>query len=205
MKKSKRREKEYNKKRAEILKSAERIFSSKGFYKSSMAEISFKSRFAVGTLYNFFKNKNDLYFSVIEEKMASLLEKMRVEIQDSNNISSIGIIRRVVEIIFKYFEENKNFFKIYMIDRIRFEWELKDELGKRIHKMYILYMETVKNIIKDGINMGELKGRDPEELSFTLLGIINSFIFRWVINKEKEPLINRVDNLMDLFLNGVKK
>ncbi|MCD4805118.1 MAG: TetR/AcrR family transcriptional regulator [Desulfobacterales bacterium] len=60
-----RKEREYLRHRQEILKVALKLFSEKGFHNVSMHEIATASEFAVGTLYKFFSNKEDLYRNLI--------------------------------------------------------------------------------------------------------------------------------------------
>ena len=57
MEKAKRKEREFNMRRAEILEHAEKIFAVKGFYNATVAEIAGASGFAIGTLYQFFKKR----------------------------------------------------------------------------------------------------------------------------------------------------
>ena len=61
MVKAKRKEREFNLRRAEILEQAEKIFAAKGFHNTTVAEIAGASGFAVGTLYQFFESKEQLY------------------------------------------------------------------------------------------------------------------------------------------------
>ena len=56
-----RKQREYEARRLEILAVAERLFSKKGFFKTSMLEIASASQFAMGTVYRFFKNKEEIY------------------------------------------------------------------------------------------------------------------------------------------------
>ena len=62
---SSRRERERQRHRKEILSSAERVFVREGLKQASMEEIAREAEFSVGTLYNFFQNKNDLFKNII--------------------------------------------------------------------------------------------------------------------------------------------
>jgi AcrR family transcriptional regulator len=67
-KKLSRKEREYRRHRYEILEAALELFSEKGFYNVSMNEIAQKAEFAVGTMYKFFENKEDLYKALVLEQ-----------------------------------------------------------------------------------------------------------------------------------------
>ena len=65
-----RREREKLRQRQEMLAAALDLFSEKGYHNVSMHEVAEKAEFAIGTLYKFFRNKEDLYKALIMEKAA---------------------------------------------------------------------------------------------------------------------------------------
>ncbi|MCA9479776.1 MAG: helix-turn-helix transcriptional regulator, partial [Nitrospira sp.] len=73
---SERKQREYEARREEILSAAEGLFSQNGFFKTSMAEIAEAAQFAMGTLYKFFKNKEDIYISLVESKVEEMLHQL---------------------------------------------------------------------------------------------------------------------------------
>jgi AcrR family transcriptional regulator len=72
VKKITRKKKEYLTHRQEILKTAERVFAAKGFFLSTMHEIAQEAEFGTGTIYKYFPAKEDLYFTLIDEKMVEI-------------------------------------------------------------------------------------------------------------------------------------
>lgn len=68
---SQRKQREYEARREEILLAAERMFSQNGFFKASMAEIADSAQFAMGTVYRFFKSKEEIYISLVEARSRS--------------------------------------------------------------------------------------------------------------------------------------
>ena len=65
-----RKDREYNRHRGEILEVALDLFSEKGLYAVTMVDIAKESEFSVGTTYKFFKNKEDIYKTLIIEKVS---------------------------------------------------------------------------------------------------------------------------------------
>ena len=74
---SQRKQREYEARREEILLAAERMFSQNGFFKTSMAEIAESAQFAMGTVYRFFKSKEEIYISLVEAKVEELLNLLK--------------------------------------------------------------------------------------------------------------------------------
>ena len=82
-----RREREKEQRRNEILDAAEKVFFSKGFNNATMDEVAETAELSKGTLYLYFKNKEDLYFAITQRSMTIL----RSMFQDAVNQHKIGI------------------------------------------------------------------------------------------------------------------
>jgi len=82
MEKLKRKEMEFLSRRASILEKAEKIFARKGFHNTSVAEIANASGFAIGSLYQFFEGKDDLYETMINQNWINCMRpECRVDAQ----------------------------------------------------------------------------------------------------------------------------
>ncbi|MGZ3591527.1 MAG: TetR/AcrR family transcriptional regulator, partial [Thermodesulfobacteriota bacterium] len=123
-----RREREYLAHRGEILSAAEKVFAAKGFFPTTMSDIARKAEFGTGTLYKYFKSKEELYFTLIDEKVEEINRLVKTELSQKD--SALERIKKVVRLQFEFIERNRDFFRIYVSERSRFEWTVKDDLGK---------------------------------------------------------------------------
>ena len=71
-----RKEKEFQFRRAEILDQAVKIFSAKGFHETTMAQIAEASGFSIGSLYHFFRGKEELYSVMVMEKVRMMYDEI---------------------------------------------------------------------------------------------------------------------------------
>ena len=76
-----RREQEKQARKNEIIEAALQLFSEKSFHEVTMDEIAIRVGLSKGTVYLYFENKDDLFFSIIKEKSTSFLERLRAAIQ----------------------------------------------------------------------------------------------------------------------------
>jgi AcrR family transcriptional regulator len=189
--------------RKEILLAAEKLFAAKGFFPTTMSEIAQKAEFGTGTLYKYFKSKEDLYFTLIDEKTAEIDGPVKAEL--SKKIPAIERIEKILRIQFEFFERNRDFFRIYISERGRFEWTVKDDLGKGIHEKMVAYIHLLAQVMKQGIKDGAFKPKDPIDLAHALVGIVNSFVFEWLIAPRPYPLLSKVDTVLDIFLRGAQR
>jgi AcrR family transcriptional regulator len=198
-----RKEREYLAHREEILSAAGKVFAAKGFFPTTMSDIAREAEFGTGTLYKYFKSKEDLYFTLIDEKVEEINRLVRVEL--SQKTSAVQRITKVLRLQFEFIERNRDFFRIYISDRSRFEWTVKDELGKGLHEKMVTYIHILAEVIKQGIKEGEFRPLGPVDLAHALVGIVNSFVFEWLISRKPYPLISKLDTVLEIFLGGAQQ
>jgi AcrR family transcriptional regulator len=199
----KRKEREYLAHRKEILQSAEKVFAEKGFFQTTMNEIADVAEFGTGTLYKYFKSKEELYFTLIDEQVEELHRLVQSEL--SQKTSAMERIKKVLGLQFEFIEKNRNFFRIYISERSRFEWNVKDDFGKGIHNKMVAYIKILVQVIREGVKGGEFKPIDPMDSAHALVGIVNSFVFEWLISPEPYPLISKMDTVLEIFLRGTQR
>jgi AcrR family transcriptional regulator len=198
-----RKEREFIAHRGEILSAAEKVFAVKGFFPTTMSEIAEIAEFGTGTLYKYFKSKEDLYFSLIDEKAEEINRLVKMEL--SQKTSAIEKIKRLIKLEFEFIERNRDFFRIYISERNRFEWTIKDDLGKGIHDKMVAYIKDLSQVMKQGMREGELKPTDPMDLAHALVGIFNSFVFEWLISPQPYPLISKMEAVLEIFFKGAQR
>jgi AcrR family transcriptional regulator len=201
--KTTRREREFLAHREEILMAAQKVFAAKGFFSTTMSDIAGEAEFGTGTLYKYFKSKEELYFTLIDEKTEEINRLVRAEL--SQETSAAERIKTALKLQFEFFERNRDFFRIYISERSRFEWTVKNELGKGLHEKMIAYINNLGQVMRQGIEEGRFRPLDPMDLAHALVGIVNSFIFEWMTSHESYPLISKLDTVLEIFLGGVQK
>ncbi|MEW6375873.1 MAG: TetR/AcrR family transcriptional regulator [Thermodesulfobacteriota bacterium] len=198
-----RKEREFLTHREEILQAAERVFAAKGFFQSTMSDIAHEAEFGTGTLYKYFKSKEELYFTLIDEKVKEVNHLVKVEL--SQKISAIERIKKALELQLKFIEQNRNFFRIYISERNRFEWTVKDDLGKGMHDKMIAYIHLLAQVMKQGMKDGEFKPMDPTDMAHALIGIVNSFVFEWLISPQPYSITSKMETILRIFLGGTQR
>jgi AcrR family transcriptional regulator len=168
-----------------------------------MSEIAHEAEFGTGTLYKYFKSKEDLYFTLIDEKVEEINRLVKAEL--SQKTSAMERIEKVLRLQLEFVEQNRDFFRIYISERNRFEWTVKDELGKGIYDKMVAYIKILAQVMKQGIEAGEFKSKDPVDLAHALVGIVNSFVFEWMISPKPYPLNSKMDTVLEIFWRGTQR
>lgn len=200
-----RKERDKQLRKADILRAAEQVFSSRGYHEATVQDIAKEAQYGTGTVYLYFKDKNALYFSLLEEKIKSLAETVHKKIED------IKDAREKLEVFIQesliFFEQNQGFFRIYMLEKN----SLQLIVGKKATESFrsIGYItDYVEELIKTAQKQGVIKkDHDPSEVADILTSIMSSFILNWTNmgSKKTRNLANKSGFIFDVFLNGVGK
>ncbi len=199
--KTSRKTREFLTRRADILSAAEKVFAAKGFYGSTMDEIAKRAEFGTGSLYKYFQGKQDLYFSLIDEKIEEITRLMRAEM--GKDLAPIDRIASILILQLSFIQKNRDFFKIYISERNRFEWTMKDDLGRGVHERFMAYIDSLEDVMRQGIEGGQLKEMDPRDMAHGFVGIVNSFVFEWIMSPGAYSLVSKGRTIMNIFFEGV--
>lgn len=189
--------------RGEILRAAEKVFALKGFFQTKMNEIARAAEFGTGTLYKYFKSKEDLYFTLIDEKTDEINRLVSTEL--CRKAPAIERIKNVLILELEFIEQNRDFFRIYTSEGSRFEWSIKNDFGKKIHNKMVNYIHLLAQVFQQGMETDELEPMNSLDLAHAFEGIVHSFIFEWLISPESYPLVSKAETILKIFLEGVEK
>ena len=203
MERLERKEREFNMRRAEILKQAEKVFATKGFHNVTVAEIASASGFSIGSLYQFFEGKENLYTTMISEK----LDLMYAEIRKATNAAKdiTGKIEALIDAHLQFIEKNTDFCRLFIKGENAALSEAMTSLRQKIIDDYIKHINFIENLLKDGIKKKLLRALPPHEMASALFHLIRASSMEWMLAPAKESLGSKRGFIMDIFLHGVKK
>jgi len=197
-----RKERERQQHRLEILEAAERVFERNGYLGTTVEDIAREAEFAVGTLYNFFGSKEELYGEVAEKTARDFMEDFEgVVLTKEDAEEAVGSL---IELRLTHFEEHRGFFRA-MLDAFRAGGqEPIPRLPGSMETLYERYIERVSGLFERGVKGGSFGEFDPLYLALCLEGIINAFVMYWSRHEPTEPLAVRLQKMRDGFLGGIR-
>jgi len=202
MEKAKRKEREFNLRRADILDAAVKNFAAKGFHNATVAEIAAASGFAIGTLYQFFESKEQLYTAMLTEKLAMMYAGIRAAVEEESDI--VRKIELLVASHFRYVEENAEFCSIFVRGDYLSISEGSAELRTRMRSDYARHVAFIEEVMRTGMRTGFLKEMDPPMMAAALMGIVNSYAAKWIALGEEKSLTKKTPFVLAIFLEGVR-
>ncbi len=202
-KQSTRREREKLRQRHDIIKAALGLFSEFGYHNVSMHKIAKKAEFAIGTMYKFFPNKEELYRSMIMEFSEKANSVFIEALEISGN--EIEKIRNYVTVKGKLLMENEAILKLY-IGRTQFaNMDITACFNEDIRILYEKLLEKLSDVFESGIKAGLFKPLlAPYYLAVSLNSIISSFLLLWLRDPKQHPYMKNAATILDLFLSNIQ-
>ena len=181
-----------------ILDSAGAVFAEHGFYKATISQIAAKAGVADGTLYLYFKNKDDILYQYISYKTEIVFEKMRAAVEKGKNAEEK--LRLLIRCHLEEFQSDKHMAVIFQSEA-RYLRDIQSQI-KDISKMYL-------DLLSDIIEQGQIEGVMRQDLFVGLVkrfivGAVEGVISTWVTAEGRYDLVSMADPLVDLYLTGVR-
>lgn len=201
-KQSTRREREKLRQRQDMIAAALELFSEKGYHNVSMHEIAEKAEFAIGTLYKFFSNKEDLYKALVTEQAEKFHEKMDEAIATSGD--EVEKLRNYVRAKNQMFRDNLSFVRLYVAESRGVSFNLKAGLDVEMREKYYGMLNKVAGIFESGIKNKRFKNiADPYHLAVSLDSTIISFHLLWLDASDQYAFPENPDDILDIFFKGL--
>lgn len=184
----------------QIVDAAVIAIAENGYHQAQVSKIAKQAGVADGTIYLYFKNKEDILVSVFREKMALFMDNLRPVMEDSEMSSEEKLYRMI-----------DNHFNVLYADRhlaIVTQLELRQsnkELRLKINEVLKDYLAMLDRILQEGIERGEFeKSMDIRLARQMVFGTVDEISTSWVMNDQKYDLIKLAPDVHRLLMKGMK-
>lgn len=188
-------------KRRRILKAAIEVFLRKGFESATMDEVANKARIAKGTLYLYFKDKADLYGSLLEEKIDLLTQALAAiaATAESAHVRLEAMIRRNLEFITGEYS-GPEFFSHTQAGH---DPEVLKVIRTRITPKLAGLLQVIAGVVQQGIETGEFRKADPFDVAIRVFGLVNVNLMRRALDPEPLDPVREAARLRDFVFHGI--
>lgn len=186
-------------KKKQIIQKAIEVFSEKDFKSSNIREIAQRANVAEGTIYYYFDNKEDLFFSIAIEKCKEFDNQLTLHLQEVTG--ALNKLEKYVWYDLHFFEENPDYARILFL-------EMRPDKSFSKTKTYKWIQRTtgqVLNLIKEGQKEKVIrKDLSIYLLRHLILGILEHVITRWLLKGENYSLVDQHKEITNLIINGIQ-
>jgi AcrR family transcriptional regulator len=198
-----RRERERERHRAEILDAAERVFAESGYHQATVEEIARTSDFSVGSIYNFFPSKRNLYQEVIE-RLAELFRSDFV-LHVSGLSDPVEQLTRTIDLRLRFVEEHFSFMRFFFIEASTSYLDMDSILPEKVRVILDELNESIVDMLRRGMAEGKFRKEDPGLLCLCIDGMLKAFASNWTIRNTQGSLSAAAREMKRLILEFVKE
>jgi TetR/AcrR family fatty acid metabolism transcriptional regulator len=186
-------------KRDAILRAAIDVFAERGYFNAQVADVARAAGVAAGTVYLYFKNKDDLLVSIFERSMRDGLAVGRAAVADlgdprerlrrlaRGHLARLGADRKLAIVFQVELRQSTKFMERFSSTLLR------DYLG--------LIREAIADGQREGLFRSDIK---PTSAAKILFGALDEMATNWILSRRRYSLEADADMVVDLFINGAR-
>src|SRR5438093_6956093 len=185
-------------KRAMILRAATRVFARNGYFNSKVADIARAAEVADGTVYLYFKSKDEILHSIFDQNMAEAIAAGRQLISNLNDPREK--LRRIAKLHLERLGADRDLAVVFQVE-LRGSTKFMEEFSAA---GFAEYLDLLRKILEEGQRSRVFrKDLNAKVVSKILFGALDEMATNWIISHRNYQLEPMADVVMDVFLNGV--
>ena len=185
-------------KRERILRAAVQLFASKGFHYTHTGEIARQADIATGTLYLYFRSKDEVLLAAYEETMLSFITNVQALVEGAAGPERK--LRDMIHLHLRTLEASPDVAHVLLIE-VR---QTGPEVKRRAFEIIERYMHFIRRLIAEGVTQGAFKAIEPEIAAEMILGALEQLALRWLRGKSSYSLAAIADAAADIFISGLR-
>jgi TetR/AcrR family fatty acid metabolism transcriptional regulator len=184
-------------KRDAILRAAIDVFANRGFFNAQVADVARAAGVAAGTVYLYFRSKDDLLASIFERTMSEALVEARAVVSDVGNPAER--LRRFARLHLARLGRDRNLAIVFQVE-LRQSVKFMERLSATLLRDYL-------GQIRAAIADGQAAGVFRDDLNATaaakmFFGALDEMATNWILSRRRYSLEDDADQVVDLFLGG---
>ncbi|MBI2083406.1 MAG: TetR/AcrR family transcriptional regulator [Deltaproteobacteria bacterium] len=182
-----------------IIEAATKVFAKKGFYNATIADVAKTAEVAEGTIYLYFKNKDDLLISIFEHSIDLFIQAVNKKLKEITDPKEK--LRQFIWVHLKLVEENPNLAQVLQIELRQSSKFMEEYRGGKFAE----YLHVVEGILMEGQEKGVFrKDLNTHLLRRTLFGAVDEMALDWLLMKKKRYSLEEcASQLSQMFIQGM--
>jgi TetR/AcrR family fatty acid metabolism transcriptional regulator len=183
-----------------ILEAAIEVFAEKGFHHARISDIARRAGVADGTIYLYFRNKDDVLLTIFEEKMGVLIAGLNDVLAPLTD--PLDKVRAFARYHFRQVHDHRALTEVLQIELRLSNKFLKEYRPEKLWE----YLGIFAGIVRDGQQQGVIRPElDPFVLMWGFFGAMDEISMQWVLSRKREKfsLEATAEQVADVFIRGM--
>jgi TetR/AcrR family fatty acid metabolism transcriptional regulator len=185
-------------KRSAILRAGVTVFAEKGYFNSKVADVARAAGIADGTVYLYFKSKEEILHSIFDQAMEEFIAEGKRELTSID--SPVDRLKKVAELHLKRLSEDRDLAIVFQVE-LRGSTKFMEEFSAAgFHEYLDVIRKTIEQGQKAGLFRGDVKAVVCAKVFY---GALDEMVTNWILSKKSYPLEPMADEVLKIFLKGV--
>src|SRR3989440_10197041 len=185
-------------KREAILRAATRVFARNGYFSSKVADIASAAGVADGTVYLYFKSKEEILHSIFDRSVESAILEVRKQLEAISDPREK--LRRIAHLHLERLGADRDLAVVFQVE-LRASTKFMEEFSAA---GFAEYLGLIRSTFEEGQRAGVFRTElNAKVVSKILFGALDEMATNWILSKRRYKLAPMADEVMDIFLNGV--
>jgi TetR/AcrR family fatty acid metabolism transcriptional regulator len=187
-----------NDKREAILRAATQVFARNGYFNSKVADIAKAAGVADGTVYLYFKSKEEILHSIFDVAMEEAISEGRKELEAIDDPREK--LRRIARLHLERLGADRDLAVVFQVE-LRGSTKFMEEFSAA---GFAEYLGMIRATVEEGQRLGIFRRElNAKLIAKMLFGALDEMATNWILSKRRYKLVPMADQVMDIFLNGV--
>src|SRR5699024_5845606 len=181
----------------QIIDAALEVIAENGYHASQVSKIAKRANVADGTIYLYFKNKEDILISVFNVKMGTFIKNIIDKIEEDDSAYD-----KLLTLITMHYKQLSEFPYLATVAQLELR-QSKPELRMEINRVLKSYLDVIDRIIKQGIKEGSIRGDiNPKIMRQMIFGTLDETVTTWVMKNQRYSLVEQASDVHQLLTKG---
>ena len=186
-------------KREAILRAATGVFARAGYFNSKVADIAREAGVADGTVYLYFKSKEDILHSIFDRSVEEALGAARTRIQ--RIVDQREKLRQIAHMHLERLGADRDLAVVFQVE-LRGSTKFMEEFSAA---GFAEYLALIRSTFEEGQRAGVFRADlNARVVAKVLFGALDEMATNWILSKRRYKLAPMADQVLDIFLNGVR-
>jgi len=183
---------------AAILRAAIRVFANNGYFNSKVADIAREAGVADGTVYLYFKNKEDILHSIFNRTVDDAIAEARRQLDQLDE--PIEKLRRIAHLHLERLGADRDLAVVFQVE-LRGSTKFMEEFSAT---GFAEYLALIRTTIEEGQQAGVFRSNlNAKIVAKVFFGALDEMATNWILSKRRYKLVPMADQVLEIFLNGV--
>lgn len=185
-------------KRAAILRAAIKVFARTGYFNSKVADIAGEAGIADGTVYLYFKSKDEILHSIFDRAMEEFIAEGKKELAEIEG--STARLTRIAQLHLEKLGADRDLAIVFQVE-LRGSTKFMQEFSAA---GFGEYLDIICRTIDSGQRAGDFRNDiKPIVAAKILYGSLDEMVTNWVLSQKSYPLAPMADEVLKVFLGGL--